>query len=83
MPAIATVRALRNDFRRVRKLVEQEGEVVVTDHGTPRYRLTPYAPAAPKRAIAKDYLARLRRHQPRPLRATEARAIADDNRGGR
>ena len=84
MAAIATIRDLRNRFPRVKKLIEAEGEVVVTDQGTPRYRLTLYA--APRRAPAaepKDYLSRLRRHQPRPLGLAAARALHDANRGDR
>ena len=84
MAATATIRELRNHFPRVRKLVQQEGEVVVTDQGTPKYRLTPYLPAGPKKAAApKDYLARLRRYQPRPISAAAARALHDANRGER
>jgi antitoxin (DNA-binding transcriptional repressor) of toxin-antitoxin stability system len=82
MAATATVRELRNHFPKVRRLVEQEGEVVVTDQGTPRYRLTQYAPPGNgKTAAPKDYMARLRRHQPRPLSAAAARALHDANRG--
>ena len=84
MSARATVRQLRNDFPAVRKLIEREGEVVVTEKGTPRYRLVRYAPPRLAKAPrAKDYLARLRRHQPRPLSAEAARALHDDNRGSR
>jgi antitoxin (DNA-binding transcriptional repressor) of toxin-antitoxin stability system len=83
MAATATIRTLRNDFTRVRRLVEQEGEVVVTEHGTPRYRLTRYTPKSSKSAAPKDYVARLRRHQPRPLSAVAARALEDANRGER
>lgn len=78
MAATATIRELRNHFRRVKKLVEQEGEVVVTDQGTARYRLTLYTPADRKKAPApKDYLARLRRYQPRPISAAATRALRD------
>ena len=84
MAATATIRELRNQFPKVRKLVEEEGEVVVTDQGRPSYRLTRYAPAArTPRPAPKDYLARLRRHQPHPIDATAARALDDANRGGR
>ena len=69
MPATASVRDLRNRFPQVKKLIEQEGEVVVTEQGTPRYRLTRYSKAGRKPpAPPKDYLKRLRRHQPRPQR---------------
>ena len=84
MPAKATVRELRNHFPRVKKLVEEQGEVLVTDQGTPRYRLTLYTPAVHEgTAPAKDYMARLRRHQPRPLTAAEAEALDEENRGPR
>ncbi len=68
MKATATVRELRNQFPKVKTLVEREGEVIVTEQGTPRYRLTPYDPAeSAARPAPKDYMARLRRHQPQPL----------------
>ena len=84
MPATATVRDLRNRFPHVKKLIEQEGEVVVTEQGTPRYRLTRYSKAGRKPpAPPKDYLKRLRRHQPRPLSAAAAKALQAANRGER
>jgi len=84
MSATATVRDLRNHFPEVKKLIEQVGEVVVTEHGTPKYRLTRYSPADRKKsAPPKDYLKRLRRHQPRPLIAAAAKALHDVNRGER
>jgi antitoxin (DNA-binding transcriptional repressor) of toxin-antitoxin stability system len=84
MAATATVRELRNHFPKVRKLVETEGEVVVTEQGTPRYRLTRFTPAAERKAPApKDYLSRLRRHQPRPSSAAAATALDEANRGPR
>jgi antitoxin (DNA-binding transcriptional repressor) of toxin-antitoxin stability system len=84
MAATATVRELRNHFPRVRKLVETEGEVVVTEQGTPKYRLTQYRPAASRKSPPrKDYLARLRRHQPHSASADEAAALREANRGSR
>ena len=84
MAATTTIRELRNHFPKVRKLVEEEGEVLVTDQGTPKYRLTRYMPASGKKAPPqKDYLARLRRHQPRPLSAAAAKGLQDANRGER
>jgi antitoxin (DNA-binding transcriptional repressor) of toxin-antitoxin stability system len=83
MAATASIRELRNNFPRVKKLVETEGEVVVTEQGTPRYRLTRYTPDAKKPVAAKDYLERIRRHQPRPLSAAAASALHDANRGAR
>lgn len=84
MASTATVRDLRNRFPRVRKLVETEGEVLVTDRGQPKYRLTLYAPARRRKLpAAKDYVARLRRFQPRPIRASAAKALGEENRGER
>ena len=84
MAATATIRDLRNHFPRVRKLLEAEGEVVVTDQGTPRFRLTLYTPTDEKKIPPpKDYLARLRRHQPRPISAAAAAALDEANRGKR
>lgn len=84
MPATATVRDLRNRFPQIKKLVEQEGEVVVTERGTPKYRLTRYSKAGRKPpAPSKDYLKRLRRHQSRPISAAAAKALHDANRGER
>jgi antitoxin (DNA-binding transcriptional repressor) of toxin-antitoxin stability system len=83
MGRTATVRQLRNNFPAVKKLVEQEGEVIVTDQGEPKYRLTRYVRPRAIEAPVKDYLARLRRHQPKPLTPAAARALHDDNRGSR
>lgn len=83
MRATTTIRELRNNFPRVRKLVEAEGEVVVTEQGAPKYRLTPYRRPRKAAAPPKDYLARLRRHQPNPLSTAAAKALHDANRGAR
>lgn len=84
MAASATVRDLRNHFPKVKRLVEEQGEVLVTEQGTAKYRLVLYTPTVGKRAARpKDYLARLRRHQPRPLSRAEAMALDEVNRGAR
>jgi len=50
MPPTTTVRELRGSFPKVRKLVEAEGSVIVSDRGHPKYLLTLYTPPAkPKR----------------------------------
>jgi antitoxin (DNA-binding transcriptional repressor) of toxin-antitoxin stability system len=78
------LRDLRNRFPKVRKIVETEGEVVLTERGKARYRLTLYtAPALAKSPPAKDYVARLKRHQPKPLSRAAAKALDEANRGGR
>ncbi len=84
MAATATVRDLRNHFPQVKRLVEEQGEVVVTEQGMAKYRLVLHTPAVRKTAPGrKDYMARLRRHQPRPLSRAEATALDEANRGER
>jgi len=84
MASTVTVRDLRNRFPRVRKLVETQGEVLLSDRGVARYRLTLYAgPAAASEPAPKNYLSRLRRMQPRPISPAAARALDEENRGGR
>jgi antitoxin (DNA-binding transcriptional repressor) of toxin-antitoxin stability system len=56
MAPTASIRDLRNNFPRVKKLVEEEGEVVVTDQGTPKYRLTRYRPERPANGAAPQGL---------------------------
>ena len=84
MAGIASVRDLRNRFPKVRKMVESEGEVLLTERGKTRYRLTLYTPAkSAKEPPPKDYLARLKRHLPRPLSRAAGRALHEQNRGER
>ena len=82
-PPTTTIRDLRNHFAKVKKLVETQGEVLVTDKGEPKYRLVLYTPPQNVNAPAKDYMARITRHQPRPLSADEAKDLHEDNRGDR
>lgn len=80
----ASVRDLRNRFPKVRKLVEAEGEVVLTERGKARYRLTLYTPPpAAKEPPRKDYMARIKRHQPKPMSRAAAKAFDKDWRGER
>ena len=82
--ATATVRDLRNHFPKVKELVETDGEVIVTEKGQPRYKLTLYTPAQPRKSRgAKDYMSRLRRYQPRPISAAATKSLDDENRGER
>lgn len=84
MASNVTVRDLRNRFPWVRKLVESQGEVLLTERGVLRYRLTLYSGARAAREPApKDYLARIKRLQPRPMSARAAGALDEENRGGR
>jgi len=79
----ATVRDLRTRFPRIKELVAQEGEVLVTDHGRPLLVLRPYVASATKKPVALDYWDRLKRRQPRVLSARARRALAEADRGER
>jgi antitoxin (DNA-binding transcriptional repressor) of toxin-antitoxin stability system len=81
----ATVRDIRNHFPKVKAIVEAHGEVIVTDNGEPKYRLTLYSPPGvqKRRRKAKDYMSRLRTFQQRPMNRAAAKALEDENRGGR
>jgi antitoxin (DNA-binding transcriptional repressor) of toxin-antitoxin stability system len=82
--ATASIRDLRNHFRKIKKMVETQGEVIVTDKGQPKYKLTLFTPGQPEKARSpKDYMARLRRYQPRPISAAAAKSLHDENRGSR
>ncbi len=78
--ATATIRDLRTRLPVVRRLLEQEGEVVVTDHGKPVLVLRAYQSRPARRAAPIDYFARLRRRMPEPLTATARRALDDADR---
>ena len=80
---VTTVRELRGSFPKVRKLVETEGAVIVSDHGEPKYLLTLYTPPPKKAPTAKDYMARLKKFQPQPMSAAAAKALHEENRGDR
>ena len=83
MPATATVRDLRNSFPKVRKLVEAEGEVFLSESGHTKYRLVLHTEPPAKPAAPVDYWARLIAHQPAPLTAAQSQSLHDDNRGDR
>lgn len=79
----ATLRDLRNRFPQIRKLIESEGEVILTEKGKPRYRLTLYTPERGGTPPSVDYWARLSAYQPRCLTKAQARALHSENRGDR
>jgi prevent-host-death family protein len=83
MKGTATIRDLRNRFTDVRKRLESDGEVVVTERGKPRYRLTLYAPPKAKSHSRIDYWKRLVSYQPRPLTGAQSRKLHEANRGER
>lgn len=83
MAATASIRDLRNHFPKVRKLVETEGEVLLSENGRTRYRLILHTETPVSTAPSIDYWARLTVHQPTPITTAQARALHDDNRGER
>jgi len=80
---VATVRELRGSFPKVKRLIEAEGAVIVSDRGEPKYLLTLYTPPAKKAPAPKNYLARMKRFQPRPMSAAAAKSLHEANRGDR
>jgi hypothetical protein len=77
------------EFPEVRKLLEREGEVILTDHGRPAYVLSEHPDRQSKRTVRSkkpakfDYYARLLSHMPKPISAEASRAIDDLNRAER
>lgn len=82
MNSTASIRDLRNRFPHVRKLLQAEGEVLLTEGGKVKYRLLLHTPVA-KPAAAVDYWSRLTADQPTPISAAKVRALVDENRGDR
>ncbi len=83
MPATATIRDLRNSFPKIRKLVETDGEVLLSESGVTKYRLILHTVRPVKTPPPVDYWARLSAYQPVPLTRAQARALHDENRGDR
>jgi hypothetical protein len=83
MKSTASVRDLRNHFPKVRKILEEEGEVLLTESGIAKYRLLPYSAPPKKTPPAIDYWTRLNAYQPKPISAEDSQALDDENRGDR
>ena len=79
----ATVRDLRTQFPRIRRLLEEEGEIIVTDHGRPVAVLRPFQAASAQRPEPLDYYARLRQRMPRPISSAARRSLDEADRGER
>jgi antitoxin (DNA-binding transcriptional repressor) of toxin-antitoxin stability system len=79
----ATIRDLRTQFPKIRRMLEQEGQIIVTDRGRPVILLQPYHERGLRRSKRIDYYARLRRRMPKPLRAAARRALDETDRGER
>jgi antitoxin (DNA-binding transcriptional repressor) of toxin-antitoxin stability system len=78
----ATIRDLRTRFPKVRRLLDQEGEVIVTDHGRPVAVLRAFDEPRTKGG-AVDYYARLSQRMPKAISRTSRRALDEADRGGR
>jgi antitoxin (DNA-binding transcriptional repressor) of toxin-antitoxin stability system len=79
----ATIRDLRRRFPKIRRMLDQEGQLVVTDRGRPIILLQPYSEQVARRGTRVDYYARLRRRMPKPLTAIARRALDEADRGER
>jgi hypothetical protein len=83
MAATATIRELRFRFRKIKRLLEAEGEILITEKGKPRYRLTLYSPLRTEMPPAVDYWARLTAYQPQAITPAEAESMREELRGDR
>ena len=79
----ASIREIRTNFRSVKRKVEANGEVVITDNGIPRFLLKALPAPAPKHGRMPDYHARLLEEQPRSLSPKQTRQLHEENRGDR
>jgi antitoxin (DNA-binding transcriptional repressor) of toxin-antitoxin stability system len=79
----ASIRDLRTRFPKIRRMLEQEGQLVVTDRGRPVILLQPYSERAAPHGTRVDYFARLQRRMPKPFTAAARRALDEADRGER
>jgi antitoxin (DNA-binding transcriptional repressor) of toxin-antitoxin stability system len=79
----ATIRELRTNFRAVKRKIEQQGEVVITDNGEPAYVLKSLPRKPKERPPLPDYHARLLEQRPTPMSDQETREFWEEARGGR
>jgi antitoxin (DNA-binding transcriptional repressor) of toxin-antitoxin stability system len=79
----ATIRELRTDFRAVKRKIEQQGEVVITDNGEPAYLLKSLPRKPKERPPLPDYHARLLEQRPTPMSDQATREFWEEARGGR
>lgn len=84
-----TLCQLRTEFPKVRRLIEREGEVILTDHGRPAFVISEHPDRQRKRLVRSrkpakfDYYARLLSYMPKPISAEASRAIDDLSREDR
>src|SRR5689334_2785446 len=74
----ASIRELRTNFRAVKRKIEANGEIIITDNGVPSYVLKPLAKAPKPDAPLPDYYARLLKRQPIPMTAEETKKFWED-----
>lgn len=79
----ATIRDLRTRFPEIRKLLEREGEIVVTDRGKPVVLLRTYDGSTAQRSAPVNYYGRLRQRMPKRLTQAQRRALDEADRGER
>ena len=79
----ASIRQLRTQFPRIRRMLEEEGQLVVTDRGRPVILLQPYQERLVPQRAPVDYYARLRRRMPKPLAAVARRGVHEADRDER
>jgi hypothetical protein len=63
--------------------LEQDGEVIVTDHGRPIAILKQFVERQTTRPSSIDYYARLRRRMPKPIAKAARRALDEADRAER
>jgi hypothetical protein len=64
-------------------MLEANGEVLLTESGCAKYRITTYAAPSTKSAPPVDYWGRLISYQPKPISSEESQALNEENRGDR
>ncbi len=79
----ASIRDLRTRFPHVRALIERDGEVLITDRGRGIMVLRQLEAVAATPQGSVDYLARLKRLQPRPIGRASRKALDEADRGER
>ena len=67
----------------MRKLVEEEGEILLSESGKTKYRLSLHTPPRKKAPATVDYWARLTSYQPVAITAEQAGSLLEENRGDR
>ena len=78
-----SIRDLRTKFPKIRRLLDRDDAVIVTDRGEPRYVLRPYTAPTKRRHPPLDLYKRLVTRMPKKLSEAQSRALDEHNRGDR